>query len=76
MGRIKCGGGEDGEPVGAHQAGPDGRRRAGERCWRAEIGHGEARRLPCSLPMLQKKQSGPEYPRFSTAAFDLLATRL
>ena len=29
MGRIECGDGEDGEPVGAHRAGPDGRRRAG-----------------------------------------------
>ena len=30
MGRIKCGDGEDGEPVGAHRAGPDGRQRAGQ----------------------------------------------
>lgn len=29
MGRIECGDGEDGEPVGAHRADPDGRRRAG-----------------------------------------------
>ncbi len=29
MGRIECGDGEDGEPVGAHRADPDGRQRAG-----------------------------------------------
>ena len=29
MGRIECGDGEGGEPVGAHRADPDGRRRAG-----------------------------------------------
>lgn len=29
MGRIKCGDGEDGEPVGAHRADPNGWQRAG-----------------------------------------------
>lgn len=52
MGRIECGDGEDGEPVGAHRAGPNGRRRAGMLAcaWMINWGGREARRgLPFSL---------------------------
>ncbi len=46
MGRIECGDGEDGEPVGAHRADPDGRRRAGipAGAWMIDWGGREARR--------------------------------
>ena len=70
MGRIECGDGEDGEPVGAHRADPDGRRRAGMSCRRVDDRLGRPRSAawpPVFLLFRSKRLSPPGWWKSAVA---------